>query len=152
MVVCCERFIITGLGRWGPNGCPPHCAHCNLPSMETVASGASTYIHTYMKRKNAAVKFSRACALGAGSADNMQPACKLPSSITCKVQHELRCSLFLWPRPNWLCTVVQKLMSDWSYVCMYVCRGPTHNSLHGKGGRCERNGEGNHSVRIFPTL
>ena len=38
------------------------------------------------------------------------------------------------------------------HVCMYVCIGPTHNSLHGKGGRCERNGESNHSVPIFPTL
>ena len=39
------------------------------------------------------------------------------------------------------------------YFCyVYVCIGPTHNSLHGKGGHCERNGESNHSVPIFPTL
>ena len=36
---------------------------------------------------------------------------------------------------------------NWQNVVMYVCtRGPTHISLHGRGGCCERNGEGNHSV------
>ena len=31
LVVCCEWFLLTGLGRWGPNGRHPHYAQSALP-------------------------------------------------------------------------------------------------------------------------
>ena len=47
LVVCCEWFKLTGFGRWGPNGCSPHCAHSALPFHGDCCEWA-LYIHTYI--------------------------------------------------------------------------------------------------------
>ena len=48
MVVCCEWFILIGLGGWRPNGWPPHTQSA-LPSMETAASGPSYRICCFFR-------------------------------------------------------------------------------------------------------